>query len=100
VSISNKKIIGKLAFLVIPFSIFTLILHDGGSGGHIGGGGYDLSGLVYGLALFACIGVWMIWMLICLLIKKTKSDRKIYLKLFLIGILALIAAYFITPRMF
>lgn len=89
-----------MAFLVIPFGILTLILHDGQSGGSIGGGSYDLSGLVYGMLLFASIAVWMIWMLICYFISKTPLGRKMYLKLLLIGIIALVAAWFVTPRMF
>lgn len=95
-----KKIILRLAFLVVPFGILTLVLHDGQSGGQTGGGAYDLSGLIYGLVLFACITVWMIWMLIACFLSKTPLDRKMYLKLLLVGIMALIAAYFITPQMF
>ena len=44
----NKRFIIKLSVLVLPFCILTLVLHDGQSGDSIGGGGYDLSGLVYG----------------------------------------------------
>ncbi|KFF10565.1 hypothetical protein N6B72_02430 [Chryseobacterium soli] len=97
---TTKKLMLRLAFLIVPFGILTLVLHDGQSGGQTGGGAYDLSGLVYGLALFACISVWMIWMLICYFISKTSLDRKMYLKLLLIGVIALVAAYFVTPRMF
>ncbi|MNK06022.1 hypothetical protein D3C87_239120 [compost metagenome] len=97
---NNNKFIFRLAFLVIPFGILTLILHDGQSTGSFGGGGYDLSGLIYGMILFTAITVWMIWMLICYFISKTPLDRKMYLKLLLSGIIALIAAWFVTPRMF
>lgn len=97
---TNKKLILRLAFLVVPFVILTLVLHDGQSGGQTGGGAYDLSGLVYGLVLFACIAVWMLWMLIACFLSKTPLDRKMYLKLLLIGVTALVAAYFITPQMF
>lgn len=94
------KFILKLSFLVIPFSILSLVLHDGSSGGSIGGGGYDLSGLVYGLMLFAVIIVWLLWMLVSYSLSKTALDKKLHLKLLLIGLIALIAAWFITPRMF
>jgi len=97
---TTKKLMLRLAFLIVPFGILTLVLHDGQSGGQTGGGAYDLSGLVYGLVLFAYITVWMIWMLICYFISKTSLDRKMYLKLLLIGVIALVAAYFVTPRMF
>lgn len=97
---TNKKLIVRLAFLVIPFVILTLVLYDGQSGGQTGGGAYDLSGLVYGLVLFAYIAVWMIWMLIACFLSKTPIDRNMYLKLLLIGIIALVAAYFVTPQMF
>lgn len=99
-STTNKKLILRLTFLVVPFGILTLVLHDGQSGGQTGGGSYDLSGLVYGLALFACITVWMIWMLIAYFLSKTPLDRKMYFKLLLIGIMAFVAAYFVTPKMF
>ena len=94
------KFILKLSFLVIPFSILSLILHDASSGGSIGGGGYDLSGLVYGLMLFAVIIVWLLWMLVSYSLSKTALDKKLHLKLLLLGLTALIAAWFITPRMF
>lgn len=97
---ATGKFILKLSFLVIPFSILSLVLHDGSSGGSIGGGGYDLSGLVYGLMLFAVIIVWLLWMLVSYSLSKTASDKKLHLKLLLIGLIALIAAWFITPRMF
>lgn len=97
---TTRKFILKLSFLVIPFIILTLVLHDGQSGGTIGGGGYDLSGLVYGLMLFAIIGVWLIWMLIAYFISKTTTGKKLNLQLLLIGLVALVAAWFITPRMF
>lgn len=94
------KFILKLSFLVIPFSILSLVLHEGSSGDSIGGGSYDLSGLVYGLMLFAVIIVWLLWMLVSYSLSKTASDKKLHLKLLLIGLTALIAAWFITPRMF
>lgn len=97
---NTNKLIFRLAFLIVPFGIFTLILHDGQSTGSFGGGGYDLSGLIYGMLLFTAITLWMIWMLICYFISKTPPNRKMYLKLLFIGIIALIAAWFITPRMF
>jgi len=99
-NITSRKFILKLSFLVIPFVILSLVLHDGSSGGSIGGGGYDLSGLVYGSMLFAAIIMWMIWMLISYSISTTAMGKKLHLRLLLIGVIALIAAWFITPRMF
>lgn len=97
---STNKAILKLSFLLIPFGILTAVLHDGQSSGGVGGGGYDLSGLVYGMAMFACIIVWMIWMLISYSISKTEIDQKWQLRLLAIGAIALVAAWFVTPRMF
>ncbi|ETZ22165.1 hypothetical protein [Pedobacter sp. V48] len=97
---STSKFNFKLSFLVVSFTILSLVLHDGGSGGSIGGGGYDLSGLVYGLLLFVVIIIWLIWMLISYSISKTPIDKKLHLKLLFIGLVALIAVWFITPRIF
>lgn len=97
---TSKKLILRLAFLAVPFVILTLVVLDSQSGGQTGGGAYDLTGLIYGLVLFAWIAVWMLWMLVACLITKTPPDRNMYLKLFLIGIVALVAAYFVTPQMF
>ncbi|WP_431292764.1 hypothetical protein [Pedobacter sp. P26] len=72
---STNKFILKLSFLVVPFIIFSLVLYDGASGGSIGGGGYDLSGLVYGSMLFAVIVVWLIWMLISYSLSKTAIEK-------------------------
>jgi hypothetical protein len=80
--------------------MLSLILHDGGSGGGVGGGGYDLSGLVYGLLLFTVTIVWLIWMGISYAVSKTAAGKKLHLRLLIIGLVALIAAWFITPRMF
>ena len=96
----NTKFLFKLSFLLIPFAILSLILHDGGKSGGVGGGGYDLSGLVYGSLLFAVIIIWFIWMLISYSINKIAAAKKFYVRLLIIGLLALVAAWFITPRMF
>ena len=97
---SYSKFILKLSFLIVPFTILSLILHDGGTSGGVGGGGYDLSGLVYGSLLFAVIIIWLIWMLISYSISKTAAVKKLHLRLLITGLVALIAAWFITPRMF
>jgi hypothetical protein len=97
---STSKFILKLSFLVVPFTILSLILHDGGSGGGIGGGGYDLSGLVYGMLLFAVVIIWLLWMGISYAVSKTFAGKKMHIKLLIIGLIVLIAAWFITPRMF
>jgi hypothetical protein len=97
---SINKFILKISILIIPYIILSLILHDGGSGGGVGGGGYDLSGLVYGLLLFAVTIIWLIWMGISYAVSKTVAGKKLHLRLVIIGSIALIAAWFITPRMF
>ena len=97
---STTKFILKLSSLIVPFVILSLILHDGGTSGGVGGGGYDLSGLVYGSLLFAIIIVWQVWMLIGYAISKTPIDKKLHMRLLITGIIALIAAWLITPRMF
>ena len=97
---NSSKFILKLSFLAIPFAILSLILHDGSTSGGVGGGGYDLSGLVYGSLLFTVIVIWLIWMLISYSISKTAADKTLQLRLLIIGLIALIAAWFITPRMF
>ena len=98
-TIRNQFIL-KLSFLIIPFAILSLILHDGSTSGGVGGGGYDLSGLVYGSALFGVIIFWMIWMIIAYFMSKTSTGKKLHLRLIMIGITALVAAWFITPTMF
>ncbi|MHA4894676.1 hypothetical protein ACXZ1K_07995 [Pedobacter sp. PWIIR3] len=90
----------KLICLALPFTILTFILHDGSSSGGIGGGGYDLSGLVYGSLLFAVIIIWLLWMLISYSNAKDSNQSTQQLILTAIGVVALIAAWFITPRMF
>lgn len=97
---NTNKFLIKLSFLIVPFAVFSLILLDGVSNGGIGGGGYDLSGLVYGSLLFATTIIWLIWMLISYSLSKTAADKKLHLKLLITGLIALIAAWFITPRMF
>ena len=96
----TNKFILKATFLIVPFATLSLILHDGSSSGSIGGGGYDLSGLVYGSLLFAIIFVWLVWMLISYSVSKTLADKKIHQKLLIMGIISLVAAWFVTPRMF
>lgn len=95
---STTEFIIKLACLLIPFTILTFVLHDGGSSGGVGGGGYDLSGLVYGSLLFAIIIIWLIWMLISYFAGKD-VNQSLQLVLLGIGVIALVAAWFITPRM-
>jgi len=97
---NRTKFFLKLSFLLVPFAILSLILHDGGAGDGIGGGGYDLSGLVYGSLLFALVIIWLIWMLISYSFGKTPEDKKLHLGLLLAGLLALVAAWFITQGMF
>jgi len=97
---STSKLVLKMSILLIPYIIFSLILHDGGSSGGVGGGGYDLSGLVYGLLLFAVTIIWLIWMGISYAVSKSAGGKKLHLRLLLLGLIALIAAWFITPRMF
>lgn len=97
---SSTKFVLKISILLIPYIILSLILHDGGSSGGIGGGGYDLSGLVYGLLLFAVTIIWLIWMSISYAVSKTGGGKKLHLRLLILGLIALIAAWFITPRMF
>ena len=95
---STSKLILKLSCLVIPYLVLSLVLHDTGSGG-IGGGGYDLSGLVYGSILFTVNIVWLIWMFISFANSKTAIDKKLHFRLLLIGSVMLVAAWFITPSM-
>ena len=97
---NSSKFIIKLASLAIPFTILSLVLHDGDNNGGIGGGSYDLSGLVYGMALFMVIIIWLVWMFISYSLSKTEANKKLHLKLLAIGLASLIAAWFITPRMF
>nr|WP_199156523.1 hypothetical protein [Pedobacter sp. ASV2] len=49
---TNKNLMLRLAFLVVPFIILTLVVLDSKSGGQTGGGAYDLTGLIYGLGAF------------------------------------------------
>ncbi|RCH54067.1 hypothetical protein DJ568_14375 [Mucilaginibacter hurinus] len=97
---TTTKFILNLSFLVIPFAVLCVVLHEDDINGSIGGGSYDLSGLVYGLLLFAFIIIWLIWILICYFNSKSAVNRKLYGALLVIGLLTLIAAWFVTPDMF
>ena len=96
-----SRFILKLSFLVIPFAIFAAILLDDTDGGSVrGGGGYDLSGLVYGTLLFAYIIIWLMWMLISYLKNMPEANRKMNLWLVMVGLGSLVVAWLITPNMF
>ncbi|RZJ62234.1 MAG: hypothetical protein EOO45_22665 [Flavobacterium sp.] len=98
---SNTKVfLIKLLFLAIPFAIITFILHDGTPSGGVGGGGYDLSGLVYGSLLFLIIVLWLLWMIISYSLSKDIQKKKVHSRLLIIGFAALVLALFVTPRMF
>lgn len=97
---TNKKLISRLAFLIVPFVILAWVVLDSQSGGQTGGGAYDLSGLIYGLVLFVWIAFWIIWMLISCFLSKTPPERNMYFKLILLGIIGVVVAYFITHKMF
>ncbi|KQR70192.1 hypothetical protein [Pedobacter sp. Leaf176] len=99
-NITWRTIIIKLCFLIVPFIILALILLDNGGNGGVGGGGYDLSGLVYGLALFAVIILWLTYILLGYLWVKTPAERKAQHLLTISGITALILAWIITSHMF
>lgn len=93
---SIHKFLIKVAFLIVPFAILTIILLDDTGNGGIGGGGYDLSGLVYGSALFAVIILWMLVMLIGYFTAKTTANRKLQLWLLAVGAGTLLAAWLVT----
>ncbi|RZK78360.1 MAG: hypothetical protein EOO85_06530 [Pedobacter sp.] len=89
------KFILKLSILIVPYSILSLILLDEGEVNGIGGGGYDLSGLVYGSLLFALIILWLIWVLIGYLRSEMAVDKQINRGLLILGAISLLAAWFI-----
>lgn len=95
-TMNARYLIIRILLLLIPYVILTfVVLNDGGSNS-IGGGGYDLSGLVYGTLLFAVIFVWLFWMVIEGFTSKDQSKHKALLPLLILGFIALIAAWFIT----
>jgi hypothetical protein len=86
------KMILKLTVLIAPSLIVLCTLYLGKNGGGIGGGGYDLSELVYSGLLTLFIVGWNIWVLVSLLMAKTDADRQYDKILLVIGVLALIVA--------
>jgi hypothetical protein len=86
------KLILKLTVLIVPSIIVLFTLYGGPKGGGIGGGGYDLSELVYSGLLTVFIFGWNIWVLVALSTAKTPAARLSNQILLGIGIAALIVA--------
>jgi hypothetical protein len=88
------KLILKLAVLVVPSIVVLYILYAGPKGDGVGGGGYDLSELVYSGSLTLFIFVWNIWVLVVLLNAKTPVSKLNNQILLAIGFLAFITSAF------
>ena len=86
------KMILKLIVLIAP-SLFVLwVLYFDQKSDSSGGGGYDLSELVYSGLLTLFIVGWNVWMLISLLIAKTAVDKHNHKILLGVGVLVLVAS--------
>jgi len=88
----TNKMILKLIVLITPSSIVLCTLYIGQKGDGVGGGGYDLSELVYSGLLTLFIVGWNIWVLVPLLMAKTDAARLNNMILLCIGLVALIAS--------
>nr|WP_067057444.1 hypothetical protein [Mucilaginibacter sp. L294] len=84
------KMILKLTVLIAPSIVVLCTLYLGPKGGSVGGGGYDLSELVYSGLLTLFIVGWNIWIFLSLLLAKTPAARQNNQILLIIGVLALI----------
>ena len=84
------KMILKLTVLIAPSIIVLCTLYGGPKGGGIGGGGYDLSELVYSGLLTVFIIGWNIWIVVSLFLAKTPAARLNNQILLAIGVFALI----------
>ena len=85
------KLIIKIATLVVPAIVLYCTLYGGQKGTGVGGGGYDLSELVYGGIFVIYLVVWNIWMLIALVAAKTPAAKQNNTILLIVGLIALIA---------
>lgn len=90
----SGELILKLTVLIAPSLIVLYTLYGGPKGGGIGGGGYDLSELVYSGLLTIFILGWNVWVLIGLFTSKSSVGKLNNQILLGIGIVALIIAAF------
>lgn len=84
------KMLLKIAVLLVPAIALFATLYTGKSGGGIGGGGYDLSELVYGGLFTLFVAGWNVWVFVALLTARTDLDRQYNKILLTVGILILI----------
>ena len=85
------KLLIKIATLVVPAIVLYFTLYGGPKGTGVGGGGYDLSELVYGGIFVIYLVVWNVWMLIALVAAKTPAAKQSNTILLVVGFIALIA---------
>ena len=86
------KMITKLIVLIIPAIALFCTLYPWQKGTGIGGGGYDLSELVYGSLFTLFLACWNIWVLVSLLAAKTQADKLNNKILLAIGVVMLVVA--------
>jgi hypothetical protein len=86
------KMILKLTVLIAPSLIVFCTLYMGQKGDGVGGGGYDLSELIYSGLLTLFIVGWDVWVFVSLMMAKTDAGRLNNKILLIIGLLALIVA--------
>lgn len=93
---TGKSLI-KIATMGVPAIVLYFTLYGGPKGTGVGGGGYDLSELMYGGIFVIYLVVWNVWMLIALVAAKTPAAKQSNTILLVVGIIALIAtaAWFI-----
>ena len=90
-----KSIIVKSLLLLAPIVINLLLLIDKKSNIAIGGGGYDLSGFIYGWLTIIYLVIWMILMLYSIAKQKTTISKNRHKILFVLGLLTFIGSVYL-----
>ncbi|MCY1228687.1 hypothetical protein D3C87_365350 [compost metagenome] len=70
----TKSFYVKLFLLIVPIIILASVPFIEGNTNSIGGGGYDLTDLFYGIYILIAIIAWIFFMIIHSLVFRKKSD--------------------------
>lgn len=89
----TKKIWIKLSFLALPIIIDGFAFWEDTSASPIGGGGYDLSGFVYGWLTLIYLSIWLIYMIFSTLSQENNSEKKQHTILTIIGFICFVGCF-------